>query len=302
MLFRSEDARPAAAWGTRHKPTLFVFVLGETARAANWGLSGYERQTTPELAQVDGLINFAHVESCGTNTETSVPCLFSPWGRRQYDEDRIRGSQGLLHVMDHAGLPVFWRDNQSGCKGVCDGLPSQQITAEIGQALCDGERCLDEALLKDLGGALAPVAATAASGAAPTAALRDSRFVVLHMLGNHGPAYFKRYPAAFRRFEPTCDTPDLRQCQPAQIVNSYDNALLYTDHVLAQAITWLKSMEDRYDTALVYVSDHGESLGENRLFLHGVPYAIAPKEQTQVPMVAWFSPGFAASQIGRAHV
>ncbi|WP_247661226.1 phosphoethanolamine transferase [Ideonella alba] len=290
------DARPGAAWAARSKPTLFVFVLGETARAANWGLSGYARQTTPQLAEVPGLINFKDVSACGTNTETSVPCLFSPWGRRQYDEDRIRGSQGLLHVLDHAGLGTFWRDNQSGCKGVCDGLPNERL-ATTASALCDGERCLDEALLRDLDAPLVAASATAASAAQGLPkAVTDSRVVVLHMLGNHGPAYYKRYPASFRRFEPTCDTPDLRQCEIPQIVNTYDNALLYTDHVLARTIDWLKARQDRYDTALIYVSDHGESLGENRLFLHGVPYAIAPKEQTQVPMVAWFSPGFADSR------
>lgn len=303
-----EDAVAGPAWQQRKKPVLVVLVLGETARAANWGLSGYSRMTTPELAKVPGLINFKQVESCGTNTEVSVPCLFSPWGRRNYDEDRIRGSQSMLHVMNRAGLGVFWRDNQSGCKGVCEGLPSEQLRADATDPLCDGERCLDEALLQGLDrAALKPLVvpanastASAASGAAPAVVSPDSvlgrsRFVVLHQLGNHGPAYFKRYPPAFARFQPSCDTADLRQCTPAQVVNAYDNALLYTDHVLARAVDFLKQQSTQYDTALVYVSDHGESLGENNLFLHGVPYAIAPEQQTRVPMVMWFSPGFAAS-------
>ena len=114
---------------------------------------------------------------------------------------------------------------------------------------------------------------------------------MLHQLGNHGPAYFERYPSRFRHFTPTCDTADLGRCTREQISNSYDNALLYTDHLLAQAIGRLQGMED-YDTAMIYVSDHGESLGEKGLFLHGVPYAIAPEEQTHVPMTMWFSAGF----------
>lgn len=294
------DATLAPSWKAQHKPLLVLFMLGETARAANWGLSGYERQTTPELAAIDGLINFSDVTSCGTNTETSVPCLFSPWGRRNYDEDRIRGSQSLLHVLDHAGVPVFWRDNQSGCKGVCEGLPSQAIKTDKAPPLCDGERCLDEALLDGLGGAVKlPLAwpeGASASKPSPLPVVQASRFIVLHMLGNHGPAYFKRYPAEFARFKPTCDTPDLRQCSRDQIVNAYDNALGYTDHVLAQAIDFLKQQSATHDTALIYVSDHGESLGENNLFLHGVPYMIAPKEQTRVPMVMWISPELAASR------
>jgi lipid A ethanolaminephosphotransferase len=147
--------------------------------------------------------------------------------------------------------------------------------------LCANGRCMDEILLSDL-----PARVRELDQARP-----GDRVIVLHQLGNHGPSYFERYPAAFRRFTPTCDTPELGDCSREQIVNSYDNAVLYTDHFLARAIDLLRN-EPGYDSALVYVSDHGESLGENGLFLHGVPQAIAPSQQTHVPMVMWFSPGF----------
>ncbi len=275
------DAALGPRWaGAQPRPALLVLVVGETVRAANWGLSGYARQTTPELAQQPDLVNFKRVDSCGTNTETSLPCMFSPWGRRDYDEARIRGSEGLLHVLQHAGVAVQWRDNQSGCKGVCDGLPSQVMSKADDPALCDGERCLDEILLHGLDEMLA------ATNTGPNV-------LVLHMLGNHGPAYFKRYPPAFRRFLPPCDSADLRTCSRQEIVNAYDNALLYTDHVLARLLALLRARQDTLDTALLYVSDHGESLGENNLFLHGLPYKIAPREQTEVPMLMWLSPGFA---------
>lgn len=274
------DARLDASWATRTKPALLVLVVGETARAANWGLNGYARQTTPQLAQRD-VINFPDVTSCGTNTETSLPCMFAPIGRRDYDERRIRTSESLLHVLHRAGFEVLWRDNQSGCKGVCDGLPTEQLDRSTLPEWCDGDRCLDEILLHRLD--------TVARDA------KGNLVVVLHMLGNHGPAYFKRYPPAFRRYTPTCDTGDLRQCPREQIVNAYDNALLYTDHVLSRTIEFLESQAHRYDSALVYVSDHGESLGEKGLYLHGIPYAIAPDEQTKVPMTWWLSPGYAAS-------
>ena len=259
------------------RPRLLLVVLGETARAQNWGLNGGSRQTTPELAQKP-VINFPDMHSCGTSTEVSVPCMFSPWGRGDYDEKKIRAHQSLLHVLDHAGIGVLWRDNQSGCKGVCEGLPLQSLADATTPGLCANGRCLDEILLQDL-----PAQARAKPG---------DRVIVLHQLGNHGPAYFERYPPRFRRFTPTCDTVDLGRCTRDQIANSYDNALLYTDHVLAQAIGTLQGMED-YDTAMIYVSDHGESLGEKGLFLHGIPYAIAPEEQTHVPMTMWFSPSFA---------
>ncbi|MBD8643889.1 phosphoethanolamine transferase [Stenotrophomonas sp. CFBP 13724] len=262
------------------RPRLLLVVLGETARAQNWGLNGGSRQTTPELAQKP-VINFPDMHSCGTSTEVSVPCMFSPWGRVDYDEKKIRAHQSLLHVLDHAGIGVLWRDNQSGCKGVCEGLPLQSLADATTPGLCANGRCLDEILLQDL-----PAQARAKPG---------DRVIVLHQLGNHGPAYFERYPPRFRRFTPTCDTVELGRCTREQIANSYDNALLYTDHVLAQAIGTLQGMED-YDTALIYVSDHGESLGEKGLFLHGIPYAIAPEEQTHVPMTMWFSPSFARNR------
>jgi len=274
------DAVKAESWQQHKKPALFVVVVGETARAANWGLSGYARQTTPELAQLD-VINFSKTSSCGTNTEVSLPCVFSVYGRRHYDEDKIRGSESLLNVLDHAGLKVIWRDNQSGCKGVCEGVEEQKLGSSKVPELCDGERCLDEILLHGLDKVLADN--------------RGNLVLVLHQLGNHGPAYFKRYPPAMRRFEPVCETADLAKCPREAVVNAYDNALLYTDHVLAQTIAFLKKQDAHYDTAMIYFSDHGESLGENGLYLHGVPYSIAPKVQTEVPMVMWFSPGYASS-------
>ena len=274
------DATLAPSWQTRKKPTLFVVVVGETARAANWGLSGYARQTTPQLAERD-VINFAQVTSCGTNTEVSLPCMFSLQGRRNYDDDKIRGSESLLNVLERAGLRVLWRDNQSGCKGVCTGVETQKLDSAKVPGLCDGERCFDEILTHDLDQVLAD--------------RQGNLVIVMHQLGNHGPAYYKRYPEAFRRYTPECETPDLAKCERETVVNAYDNAILYTDHVLAKTIDFLKAKSATYDTAMLYVSDHGESLGENGLYLHGVPYSIAPKVQVEVPMTLWVSPGYAQS-------
>lgn len=274
------DAKLAAAWSERKKPALLVLVVGETARAANWGLSGYARQTTPKLAAMDDIVNFPHATSCGTNTETSVPCMFSPFGRAHYDEKKIRSHESLLHVLEHAGIKTLWRDNQAGCKGVCDGLEQQRLDDSKHATLCDGERCLDEILLENLDAELAKS--------------KGSLVLVLHQLGNHGPAYHRRYPAAFRQFGPACENADLGKCSQQEIVNSYDNALLYTDYFLEQTIRKLKA-QTSHDAAMIYISDHGESLGEKGIFLHGLPYAIAPKEQTEVPMVAWMSEGFSSS-------
>jgi lipid A ethanolaminephosphotransferase len=271
------DAHLGSSWSERKKPVLFVLVIGETVRAANWGLSGYARQTTPELSKL-AVINFPKVTACGTNTEVSLPCMLSAVGRRAYDEERIRSSESLLHVLAHAGFKVLWRDNQAGCKGSCAGLPEQRLASAQLPGLCDGERCLDGILLHGLDSILADGA--------------GNRFIVLHMLGNHGPSYYRRYPAAYHRFLPSCENPDLARCTSQEIINAYDNALLYTDSLLAQTIDFLQAQASKMDTVLLYVSDHGESLGEHHLYLHGLPYAIAPKEQTTVPLMMWFSKGY----------
>lgn len=281
--------RPAGA-----KPRLLVLVVGETVRAQNWGLNGYARQTTPQLAammQAGALpqssvaipppLNFSRVDACGSSTEVSLPCMFSPWGRTHYDKDRIEHSQSLLHVLEHAGIGTLWRDNQTGCKGVCEGLAFESFEHGAVPGSCTQEGCLDEAMLHGL--------------AARIDARHGDQVVVLHQLGNHGPAYYARYPQRLRRFAPTCDTPDLARCTRAEIVNAYDNAVLNTDDFVARTIRFLAAQAGR-DTALVYLSDHGESLGEDGLYLHGVPYAIAPDTQTRVPMVMWLSPGFASSR------
>jgi lipid A ethanolaminephosphotransferase len=292
------DAHPGPAYVARTRPLVVVLVVGETARAANWGLNGYARQTTPELAALAArpaaagapvLLNFPQVTSCGTNTEVSLPCMFAPVGRRDYDQARVRYSESLLHVAARAGVAVLWRDNQSGCKGVCKGLPHDDVASLKLPGLCSAGRCLDEGLLSGLDERLA---AAATQGGKPP----GTQLLVLHMLGNHGPGYFRRYPPAFARFVPACNFDDLQKCTRAEIVNAYDNALLYTDHVLASLITRLQAAADTVDAVVLYVSDHGESLGENNLFLHGLPYAIAPDMQTRVPMVMWFSAGALRSQ------
>ncbi|MDO9074366.1 MAG: phosphoethanolamine--lipid A transferase [Rubrivivax sp.] len=287
------DAAPGPALLARTKPLLVVLVVGETARAANWGLNGYTRQTTPELAALAArsgqpgagtLVNFTDVTACGTNTEVSLPCMFAPVGRRDYDESRVRGSESLLHVAAHAGVAVHWRDNQSGCKGVCEGLPQDEVSSLKLPGLCAEGRCLDEGLLTGLEERVAAAVKQAGTPA-------GTQLLVLHTLGNHGPSYFRRYPPAFARFRPACGFDDLQQCSQEEIVNAYDNALLYTDHVLVSLVAKLQAAQAGVDSVVLYVSDHGESLGENNLFLHGLPYAIAPDMQKHVPMTLWLSTG-----------
>ncbi len=269
------DARIAAAAAGRERRKLLILVVGETARAASFSLNGYERETNPRLA-VENVTSFTRFYSCGTATAVSLPCMFSALPRRSYTDRAARAQEGLLDVLDHAGVAVTWRDNNSGCKRTCDRVEQERVSGEA----CSGKECYDEALLDGLDDRL-------------TGAEADT-VIVLHQKGSHGPAYHRRYPAAFGRFQPACESSDLQGCARQDIVNAYDNTILYTDSVLAEAIALLRRQAARAATALVYVSDHGESLGESGLYLHGLPYSIAPDVQKHVPFIVWFSPEWAA--------
>jgi lipid A ethanolaminephosphotransferase len=275
------DAAKGVLWNGAARRSVTVIVVGETARAANFSLNGYARPTNPELARVPGLLNFSNMQSCGTSTAVSLPCLFSTLGRQHYTQAKAQRQEGLLDVLRHAGLDVIWRDNNSGCKGVCNRVVYEDVSRPVkGDPLCNDDECFDEILLRGL-----------------RERIRDSgkdMVIVLHQKGSHGPAYSKRYPAAFGLFGPVCDTIELAKCSQESIVAAYDNTIRYTDHVLARAIALLaeSSREDGVDTSLIYFSDHGESLGENQLYLHGAPYIISPKEQRQVPFMLWLSDGF----------
>lgn len=275
-----EDAHQiATAPGQRH--TLFVLVVGETTRAENFGLNGYARNTTPELAARDDVINFPHTTSCGTSTAESLPCMFSHLGRSDYDSGEAAGYQNLLDVLAHAGVPTLWIDNQGGCKGVCEHVENINTRDMNDPELCPDGECHDEILVRTLDQKV--FQNPAASG---------DRLVVLHQMGSHGPAYYRRVPDAYRRFTPECRTVNLQECSAEEVRNSYDNTILYIDHMLADLIRLLARHQDKYDIAMYYASDHGESLGENGLYLHGMPYMLAPEQQTHIPAVMWLSKGF----------
>lgn len=289
LLPVGEDAELGASYNHPPRPPLLLLVVGETARAQNFGLNGYERATTPALARwqaQEGLVNFSQASSCGTNTLVSVPCLFSPLTRAQ-GGDRAPQHENLLDVLQRAGLAVLWIDNQAGCKGVCNRVPHTSPADHPVPGLCEGGECLDPAMLQGLDERIAALDPA-----------RRARGVVLvmHQMGSHGPAYFKRTPADRKPFQPECRSNTLSECPREHLVNAYDNTIAYTDHFLDLALQWLqaRSLEGVNDTGLIYVSDHGESLGESGLYLHGVPYTLAPDQQTRVPMVVWLSPGLQA--------
>lgn len=259
--------------------TVVVLALGETARAREFAFNGYYRDTNPQLAARD-VVNFTNVQACGTSTAESLPCIFSALNRENYSRDKAAHQENLLDILQRVGVTVLWRDNNSGSKGIADRIAYEDLSRQTDADLCGSDNCFDEILLRDLDRRLTETA--------------GDMLIVLHMKGSHGPSYYKRTPAAFKTFTPECTQDNIQDCPRQTIVNAYDNTIVYTDRVLAKLIDLLRSQN--FATAMLYVSDHGESLGENGLYLHGLPYALAPDEQKQVPMIFWASESFVAQK------
>lgn len=265
------------------KKTVVLFVLGETARRDHFSLAGYERQTNPELSNIPDVVFFKDVWSCGTATAESLPCIYSHLGQTNFSVRKAWQYQNVLDVLKRTGITNYWRDNNTGCKGICKRINNEDADtlAKTYPNFCTDGECYDEILLQGL-----------------TDKIQQSTgdvLFVLHQKGSHGPAYYQRYPQAFARFTPECKDNAPQNCERETIINAYDNTILYTDYVLKQAIAYLKQHEAEFNSVLVYVSDHGESLGENGIYLHGLPYMIAPDAQKQVPMLLWFSQGYRSS-------
>ncbi len=275
------DATRTTSGSRDEMPLLLVFVMGETARADRFSWNGYPRDTNRYTRKHD-VVNFPDVSSCGTSTADSVPCLFSGLGHAAFSHAAAARRESLLHTLARLGVAVAWRDNSTGCKRLCPPETYEGLAGAADPALCRDNVCVDEVLLGDFAGLLED-------------GPRD-RFIVLHQRGSHGPAYYTDTPQWAKAWLPECAASDLPDCTGASIDNAYDNTILYTDYVLARVIETLEAQSGQYRTAMIYVSDHGESLGENGVYLHGIPYAIAPDEQTRVPMLFWASPEFYAAE------
>lgn len=268
-----EDARVARNSNQRK---LVVLVVGEATRADHWSLNGYERDTNAPVAD-DGVISLGNVQSCATSTAYSLPCMFSALGFDDYSLGDANAQENLLDVLQRAGVNVLWRDNNSDSKGVAVAVPFEDFRSPDVNPVCDIE-CRDVGMLAGLD----EYVQSHPSG---------DFVIVLHQMGNHGPAYYKRYPQEYERFTPVCKTNQIEQCTQEEIRNAYDNAVLYSNAFLASVIDFLKQQED-FSTAMLYMADHGESLGEMGLYLHGLPYALAPEAQTHVASMMWFGKGF----------
>lgn len=251
---------------------LVIVVVGETARADRFSLNGYQRKTNPLLEQESNLVSYSDITACGTSTAISVPCMFAIKRQQDFDVDAAKHTENVIDLLAEAGVSILWRDNNSDSKGVADRVTFEDFRSPERNSVCD-EECRDIGMLKGLQTYIEQQSGDV--------------LIVLHQMGSHGPAYFKRYPAEFEYFKPSCQSNELASCSLEEINNAYDNSIRYTDYFLSQVIALLKANTPKYETAMLYISDHGESLGENGMYLHGMPRMFAPQEQLKVPIIAW---------------
>ncbi|MCT7506256.1 phosphoethanolamine--lipid A transferase [Aliarcobacter cryaerophilus] len=267
---------------------LIILVIGETARADRFSLNGYSKETNPLLKKED-LVSFTNMSSCGTSTAHSVPCMFSIFPKDDYSYKKGASTKNVLDVLKNTqDVAILWRDNNSDSKGVALRVDYEDFQTPKTNSICD-EECRDEGMLVGLEDYVEKNKG------------RDI-LIVLHQMGNHGPAYYKRYPKEFEKFTPVCKTNQLENCTQEEISNAYDNSILYTDYFLSKAINFLKKYSKTHEAGLLYLSDHGESLGENGIYLHGMPYAIAPKEQTRVASLIWLDDGKMAHEYNKSQI
>lgn len=250
---------------------IVVLVIGETARASNFEQYGYDRQTTPHLVQ-EGAIPLVNTKACATYTTASVRCILS---HEDSSSEFATSYEPLPSYLSRHGVDVIWRTNNWGEPKL--NVNTYNRSSEL-KPSCTGSNCdLDEVLLSKLGERI-------------TESKANKIFIVLHLKGSHGPEYFDQYPKEFEQFKPVCTSVELNKCTEQELINAYDNSLLYTDYVLFQTIELLKKQTT--PSTMMYISDHGESLGEEGLYLHGTPFSLAPSYQTEIPFFVWMSKEF----------
>ncbi|WP_188152184.1 phosphoethanolamine transferase [Teredinibacter waterburyi] len=269
--------------GGMRKPRVYLILLGETAREKSFSLrdAGME-QIEESLLNREGLVYFSNFWPCGTSTALSIPCMFSFAGRQDYTRDMNKKYENAAELMQRVGYEVHWQENDGGCKGVCSKLINDKPNKYDAAKFANGNEYFDEILIDNIGARIKSSVA--------------DKVLFLHMEGSHGPAYYKRVPENAKRLQPACESANFTDCTAEEIVNAYNNTILYTRYLVGRTIDELQAIEDEYDSFLMYVSDHGESTGENGMYLHGVPYFMAPEEQTHVPALIWASAGFQESR------
>lgn len=247
------------------KKSVVVLVIGESARSQNFSLYGYNKNTNPLLSKTPNVFHF-NATSCATYTTAGVKCILE-------HKDTGELYEILPNYLNRNNVEVVWRTTNWGEPPI--HIKNYQNT-EVLMPNCKGENCnYDELLLSGLKEQI-------------LASKKNKILIVLHTSTSHGPTYSKKYPKKFETFKPVCNSVELGNCSQEELINAYDNTIVYTDYLLHSIIENLKQLKD-YNSSMIFVSDHGESLGEKNLYMHGVPMSIAPKEQYEIPFIVWVS-------------
>ena len=248
-----------------NEKSVVILVIGESARKQNFSLYGYGKNTNPLLSQTQNVYHF-NATSCATYTTAGVKCILE------------HTSSGLLYeilpnYLYRNNVEVIWRTTNWGEPPV--HIKKYEDRAALAPD-CKGEDCYyDEILLTGLKEEI-------------MASEKNKILIILHTSTSHGPTYSKKYPSQFEVFKPVCNSVELGNCSKEELVNAYDNTIVYTDYILHKIIENLKALK-AYKSTMIFVSDHGESLGEKNLYMHGVPMSFAPKEQYEIPFIVWLS-------------
>lgn len=252
---------------TDNRKSVVVLVIGESARKQNFSLYGYGKNTNPLLSKTANVFHF-DATSSATYTTAGVKSIL---------EHKNTGDlyEILPNYLYRNNVEVIWRTTNWG------EPPIHIKNYEKRENLipdCKGEGCnYDEILLTGLKEEI-------------LASKRNKILIVLHTSTSHGPTYSKKYPPRFETFKPVCNSVELGNCSRNELINAYDNTIVYTDYILSKIIEDLKGLKE-YNSTMFFVSDHGESLGEKNLYMHGLPLSIAPKEQYEIPFIVWVSDG-----------
>ncbi|RRJ89334.1 phosphoethanolamine--lipid A transferase EptA [Paenimyroides tangerinum] len=252
---------------TNDEKSVMVLVIGESARSENFSLYGYSKNTNPLLSKIENLHNF-NATSCATYTTAGLKCILEHENSNDLYEI-------LPNYLNRNDVDVIWRTTNWGEPPVhIEKYKKRENLIEN----CEGIGCdYDEILLAGLKDEILN-------------SNKKKILIILHTSTSHGPTYSKKYPPQFEVFKPVCNSVEVANCSQEELINAYDNTIVYTDFILSSVIETLKELPN-YKSSMIYVSDHGESLGEKNLYMHGVPMSLAPKQQYEIPFIVWVSDG-----------
>ena len=268
MAKQAEEIKLPDGKITNNEKAVVVLVIGESARKANFQLYGYKRANNPLLSKQQGLKVF-QAQSCATFTTAGVKAILEPKNSGDLYEP-------LPNYAFRTGADVVWRTINWGEPPI--HIDEYESDIVLSKKYPNVDKRYDELLFTGLRERI-------------ESSKKNKVLIVIHTSTSHGPNYASKYPKKFEVYKPVAHNVEEGEKNVAKLVNAYDNTILYTDYLLSNMIDTLRSLKD-WKSSMIFISDHGESLGENNMFMHGMPMKLAPKVQYEIPFLVWTSDGF----------